>query len=114
MRKAITVLTLGFVFSTSTYAQDCADIVSELQAMKRAQNAIQMSLVANHNIIADSMESYADALSATAGRAHKTVSGSLQESAMSFRDRGQKARGTAKKLDAATAELIQKITKCLK
>ena len=114
MGKAITVLTLGFVLSTSTYAQDCSDIVSEMQAMKRAQNTIQMSLVANHNIIADSMESYADALSATAGRAHRTVSSSLQESAMSFRDRGQKAQGTAKKLDAATADLIQRITKCLK
>lgn len=108
------VLSLGFLLTGSGFAQDCADIPSELAAMKKAQNVIHMSLVENHTMIADTMESYSEALSSTAGRAYKTVSANMLESSSSIRERSLKAKKTAVKLDAATTDLIQKITRCLK
>ena len=112
MRK--TLIAMGLLFSLSSPAQDCAQIISDLQDMRQAQNMIQMSLIANHEMFATALDSYSEALSETAGRVHKTVSVNMSSNAQSFRDRGLKAQSTARKLDAATAKLIQKISKCLK
>ena len=114
MNKFTTVLVISSLMTLSALADECSDIVPEMEAMKKAQGAIQMSLVANHNMIADTMESYSDALSSTAGRAFKTISSNMLASSTSIRERSQKAKKTAIKLDLATSELIQKITKCLK
>ena len=112
MRKIL--ITMGFLFSLSLSAQECTQIISELQDMRKAQNTIQMSLISNHEMFATALDSYSEALSETAGRVHKTVSVNMSSNAQSFRDRGLKAQRTALKLDAATANLIQKISKCLK
>ena len=114
MNKFTTVLVISSLMTLSALADECSDIVPEMEAMKKAQGAIQMSLVANHNMIADTMESYSEALSSTAGRAFKTISSNMLASSTSIRERSQKAKKTAIKLDLATNELIQKITKCLK
>ncbi len=114
MNKFKTILVLGTLVAFSVLADECSDIIPEMEAMKKAQGAIQMSLVANHTMIADTMESYSEALSSTAGRAFKTISSNMLASSTSIRDRSQKAKKTAIKLDLATTELIQKITKCLK
>ena len=114
MRIQKVMIGMGFLFSASVYAQDCSQIISDLQGMRKAQNNIEMSLISNHEMFATTLESYSEALSETAGRIHKTVSTNMSSSARSFRDRGLKAQITAQKLDAATAGLIQKISKCLK
>ena len=114
MKRIITVLCLGWLVTLSAAAEDCSDVTAEMEAMKKAQGAIQASLVANHHMIADTMESYAEALSSTAGRAYKTISSNMLNSSTSIRERSLKAKKTAIKLDQATTELIQKITKCLK
>ncbi len=108
------LVAMGFLFSISLYAQECSQILSELQAMRKAQNTIQVSLISNHEMFATSMESYSQALSETAGRVYKTVSDNMSSSGQSFRDRGLKAQKTAQKLDLATQNLIQKVAKCLK
>ena len=109
-----TLLAMGFLFSISLRAEECAQLVSELQDMRKAQNTIQMSLISNHEMFATSLESYSEALSETAGRVHKTVSANMSSSAQSFRERGLKAQKTALKLDQATLHLIQKVSKCLR
>lgn len=109
-----TLLAMGFLFSISLHAEECAQLVSELRDMRKAQNAIQMSLISNHEMFATSLDSYSEALSQTAGRVHKTVSENMSHSAQSFRERGLKAQKTALKLDQATQHLIQKVSKCLR
>ena len=108
------LLAMGFLFSISLHAEDCSQLVSELQDMRKAQNTIQMSLIANHEMFATSLESYSEALSQTAGRVHKTVSDNMSSSANSFRGRGLKAQKTALKLDQATSNLIHRVSKCLR
>lgn len=108
------LVAMGFLCSISLYAQECSQVLSELQVMRKAQNTIQMSLVANHEMFATSMESYSQSLSETAGRVYKVVSDNMASNAQSFRDRGFKAQKTAQKLDLATQSLIQKVSKCLK
>ena len=114
MKRLVTVLCLSWFVAISAFAEDCSDVAAEMEAMKKAQGAIQASLVANHHMIADTMESYSEALSSTAGRAYKTISSNMLNSSTSIRERSQKAKKTAIKLDQATSELMQKITKCLK
>jgi hypothetical protein len=82
--------------------------------MKDAQTSIQMSLVSNHAMFASTLDSYADALSESAGRAHRTISTNMLSSAESFRNRGLKAQNTAAKLNKVTEDLIQRLMKCLK
>lgn len=101
------------MYSISTWAS-CADVVSELRAMKDAQTAIQNSLVSNHAMFATTLESYSEALTDSAGKAHKVVSSNMMSSAQSFRVRGVQARKTALKLEEATEDLIQRVSKCIK
>ena len=74
------IFAMGCFVSVTAFADSCDDVISELQAMKKAQSSIQESLIANHGLFAGSMESYADALSSTGGRVHKTVSSNMLES----------------------------------
>ncbi len=109
------VLAMGILFSLAAAAQqECSGLISDLQDMRKAQNTIQMSLISNHEMFATTLDSYSEALTETAGKVHRTVTANMSSSAQSFRDRGEKAQKTAQKLDRATAELIQKISKCLK
>lgn len=114
MTKAILIGVVGFVLSVNAMASECAMLVAELQAMKKANNTIHNSLISNHEMFSTTMESYSEALSETAGRAHKTVSENMLSSANSFRERGLKAQKMSKKLDVASDDLIHRISKCLK
>lgn len=89
-------------------------LVSELQAMKKANSTIHASLISNHEMFSTTLESYSEALSETAGRAHKTVSENMLSSAQSFRERGLKAQKMSKKLDQASNDLIERVAKCLR
>lgn len=112
MRYMIIITSAVLMYSLSTWAS-CADVISELRAMKEAQTTIQGSLVSNHAMFASTLESYSEALTETAGKAHKVVSSNMVSSAESFRNRGLQARKTALKLDEATEDLIQRISKCI-
>ena len=114
MRHLILIVLSVALYSVNSFGADCGSIVSELKAMKQAQSSIQMSLISNHNIFAGTLESYSEALSESGGKAYKTISGNMSNSVVSIRDRGVKAHDTAIKLDVATEDLIQRITKCLK
>lgn len=113
-RLISSLISLGFLFSSHLWASECSQLVSELQAMKKANISVQTSLISNHEMFSTTMESYAEALTDTAGRAHKTVSDNMLSSAQSFRDRGLKAQKLSKKLDQASDDLIQRLAKCLK
>lgn len=113
MRSLLLIAVVGSI-GVSVLASECSLLVSELQAMKKANSSIHSSLISNHEMFATTLESYSDALSETAGRAHKTVSDNMLSSASSFRERGLKAQKMSKKLDQASDDLIQRISKCLR
>lgn len=101
--------------SIESHAQgvvQCSEIAKELKSLKKAQQAIELSLVSNHDLMADSMESYSEALKSSAGKASKTVEESMSKAATSLRARGQKAREMTDKLALLTERLIQSAEAC--
>lgn len=107
-------LPIFLMAQTSFAAQDCDSIINQLKQMKKAQAAIQSSLIANHDMLADSLDSYSDALKSTAGRAYKSVEGNMAKAAGSIRERGRKGADLSQKLSDKTDELINLVEKCLK
>lgn len=98
----------------ASQSNECDSIISNLKQMKKAQVAVQGSLISNHEMLADSLDSYSDALRSSAGRAHKTVSDSMLKAASSLKERGRKGSELSQKLSDQTDELIKIIEKCLK
>ncbi len=97
----------------STQSVNCSEVIGQLKQMKQAQLAVQGSLIANHEMMADSMESYSDALKSSGGKAHKTVAESMSTASESLRKRGEKGQSLAKQLAEQTDEIIQIAEKCL-
>jgi len=115
MRGWVQILFVSLLLSVnSVHANECTELVEELQSMRKAQQTMLKSLSDNHDLFATTLESYSDALSATAGKVHKTVTTNMNESAKSFRQRGAAARLTSAKLDRATSDLISRIEKCVR
>ena len=113
MRYMVIIVSAFLFYSISSLAS-CGDVVAELRSMKQAQSSIQKSLVSNHAMFASTLESYSEALTDSMGKAHKAVSTNMVSSAEAFRSRGLQAQKTSLKLEAATEDLIQRISKCLK
>ncbi len=113
MRHLAIILISIMLYSLNSFA-NCGSIISELRAMKQAQSSIQMSLVSNHNLFAQTLESYSEALHDSGGKAFRTISKNMNNSVSSIRDRGTRANETSVKLEEATEDLIQRIAKCLK
>ena len=113
MRYMFIIVCAILLSSLSSFAS-CTDLISELKSMREAQSSIQMSLISNHAMFASTLESYSEALSQSGGKVHRVVSSNMSSSADSFRNRGLRAQKTALKLDEATDDLIQRLTKCLK
>ena len=109
-------LILFFLFlSDISFAKtNCSDIISELKQMKTAQSSVHATLVSNHEMMAQSLESYSEALISSAGRAHKAISENMKTAAKSLRERGLKAQNISKKLETNTDEIIKSVEKCLK
>lgn len=109
-----TLIFILVVLPLSSFANDCSNIVSQLREMKSAQLAVQTSLIRNHDMMADSMDSYADALKESQGKAHKTVTSSMLTASSSLRKRGEKGQDLAEKLSEQTEEIIKAVENCLK
>lgn len=113
------VMFLSFVtvlFASKSFAQtkDCAQVIEQMKQMKNAQATIHQSLISNHEMMAQSLDSYSEALESSAGRAHKAISGNMKKAADSLRERSLKAVSISKKLENGTEELIKTVEKCLK
>lgn len=92
----------------------CADLPTVLEDMKKAQQSIHQSLIGNHEMMAQSLDSYTDALVQTGGKAHKTVSDNMKKASASLRERADKAQMIAVKLNQNTDEVLKTVEKCLK
>lgn len=92
----------------------CDQLVEHLKQMKKAQLSVHQSLIANHDLIAQSLESYAEALNDSSGRAYKAVESNMTKAAQSLKERGEKGQDVALKLSQQTDELIKIAANCLK
>lgn len=111
MKTIILLLVMSPLF---VQANDCSQLGAQLRQMKAAQLAVQTSLIKNHDMVADSLDSYADALKESSGRAHKTVSNSMITASSSLRKRGEKGQELAEKLAEQTDVVIKNVENCLK
>ncbi len=117
MNKILINLIAIVLLPALTYANDaakCDQLVEHLKQMKKAQLSVHQSLIANHELIAQSLESYAEALNDSSGRAFKAVEQNMTKSAQSLKERGEKGQNVALKLAEQTDELIKIATNCLK
>lgn len=110
MKKIIFILLLG----TTASAAECTTFLSDLKQMKLAQESIQESLISNHDMMADSLETYADALKQTSGKAYKKVSENMYKAGESVRKRKTKAQEIAKEFSEKALELQKTAEKCIK
>jgi ElaB/YqjD/DUF883 family membrane-anchored ribosome-binding protein len=95
-------------------ADDCKSFVSDLKQMKQAQESIQQSLISNHDMMADSLETYADALTETSGKAYKKISENMAKAGESIRKRKTKAQEISKEFSEKASEMLKTAEKCIK
>ena len=117
MKKILINLMALMMFPLLAHAKDeakCDQLVEHLKQMKKAQLSVHQSLIANHDLIAQSLESYAEALHDSSGRAYKAVEANMTKSARSLKERGEKGQSVALKLSEQTDELIKIAANCLK
>lgn len=113
--RSIILLSTGALFFTSMTTQaSCQDLIAEMRSMKEAQTSIQASLIANHDLFADTIKSYTGALVGTSAKSQKQILINLDKTAESFRSRGFQAQKNSAKFESATEDLIQRLSKCMK
>ena len=114
MKALVTLTLITLLSSYSLAASECKTLKAELEAMKKAQNQIMMSLVNNHETFATSMEEYSDVVTTSEGKsAVKNVSQNMNKSAEAFRTRGVQGKKMAQQLDKATTDLLARVAACL-
>jgi hypothetical protein len=125
MIKSVIIVAMGFVLTgpwsvslaattRSPNSEACASFVSDMKQMKEAQESIQQSLISNHDMMADSLETYADALKETSGKAYKKVSENMYKASESVRKRKTKAQDIAKEFSEKALEMLKTAEKCVK
>lgn len=107
----ILVLFLGLSFAAS--ANECASLVDSLKGLQKAQNSVSGSLVQNHELMADTLLSYSEALTDSRGKAHQSIARNMNKISESFKDRGSKAKVLSEAISEKTQELIKLAEKCI-
>ncbi len=97
-----------------TANDSCASFISDFKQMRQAQDSIQQSLISNHDMMADSLKTYADALKETSGKAYKQVTENMHKASESVRKRKTKAEDIAKEFAKKSLELQKTAEKCIK
>jgi hypothetical protein len=105
---------LSFFSICQAASGDCASFVSDFKQMTIAQDAIQQSLISNHDMMADSMDLYADGLKESSGKAYKKIVENLYKAGESVRKRKTKAQDISKEFALKATELLKTAEKCVK
>lgn len=107
----IIVLVLGLSLKAS--ASDCSSIVDSLRGLQKAQNSVSGSLVQNHELMAETLLSYSEALTDSKGKAHQSIANNMNKISESFKARGSKAKVLSEAISEKTDELIKLAEKCI-
>lgn len=112
--SAISVVAIFLALESAQGATSCKDLNSELQLLRKAQNQIIIGLADNHISMSDSLNKISLDLRFYNKPAPIKVINNINGMASAYRKRGDKAKDQAAALDAATADLVQKIMICLR
>ncbi len=82
--------------------------------MTVAAESIQQSLISNHDMMADSLDTYADGIKETSGKAYKKIVENMYKASESVRKRKVKAQDISKEFALKTTELLKTAEKCIK
>ncbi len=104
----------GAATTRSPNSEVCATFLTDMKQMKEAQDAIQQSLISNHDMMADNIETYADALKETNGKAYKKIVENMYKASESVRKRKTKAQDIAKEFNEKALEMLKTAEKCVK
>lgn len=111
---SLMVAVILLIGKTPAYGSpDCGEVLKEMQALRKAQQSLLLSLASNHEDFASSMEE----LSADLGHVKKAPPKALKnmtKTAQAYRNRGLTAKRQAASLDQATLQLTEEIEACLK
>lgn len=111
------VLATSFLsFSSICHATsgDCANFLSDFKQMTVAADSIQQSLISNHDMMADSIDTYADGLKESSGKAYKKIVENMYKAGESVRKRKTKAQDISKEFALKANELLKTAEKCVK
>lgn len=107
---AILFFVLGLNLAAN--ANDCASLAESLKGLQKAQNSVSGSLVQNHDLMAETLVSYSEALSDSRGKAHQSIANNMNRISDSFKARGAKAKVLSQAISDKTEELIKLAEKC--
>lgn len=113
--SAVSLMAIFFaVTSAHASTSSCRELVGELQLLRKAQNQIITGLAENHVLAAKTMDETSTQLSFYNRPAPMRVIHNMKNTAKTLNKRGEKGKEQAQTLDEATADLIQRITICLR
>ena len=107
----ILVLILGLSFNA--FANDCANLAESLKGLQKAQNSVSGSLIQNHELMAETLLSYSEALTDSKGKAHQSIARNMNKISEAFKARGSKAKVQSEAISERTEELIKLAEKCI-
>lgn len=93
-------------------SDDCASLAESLKGLQKAQDSVSGSLVKNHELMADTLLSYSEALTESKGKAHLSIANNMNKISESFKARGSKAKVLSETISDRTNELIKLAEKC--
>lgn len=82
--------------------------------MQLAEKSIQDSLIANHDVMVESFDAFADALKETSGKSYKKVVENMYKSSESIKKRKTKAQEISKKMNQKMDEMYKTAQECFK
>lgn len=108
-------IALAFVFLTiPASAEDCDSLVSLLKDLQKAQRAVSDSLIQNHYVMAETLESYSETMRDSRGKAFEAIAKNMGKAGESFKARADKASGHSTLIADNTNEIISLAEACIR
>lgn len=111
--SCINILFFVLGLSLKASANECASLVESLKGLQKAQDSVNGSLVKNHELMAETLLSYSEALTESKGKAHLSIANNMNKISESFKARGSKAKVLSEAISLKTDELIKLAEKCI-
>lgn len=107
------------IFSTlsvnagSAPSSECRELIDSLKGLKRAQESVSSTLVKNHDLMAETLSSYSEALTDSKGKAYQSIANNMNRISDSFKTRGNKSKVLSEAISDNTQALIGLAEKCI-
>jgi hypothetical protein len=109
--------TLFFVFwlcfAKLAVANECGSLIILLKDLQKAQRSVSDSLIQNHYMMGDTLESYSETMRDSRGKAYEAIAKNMGKAGQSFKARAEKATGHSSLIADNTSEIISLAEKCI-